>query len=105
MSGPVSSAIGALDKGVETISDRAFEAVQRHEVRRGPTPQQKLLKKVQARTASQAETREAIGFGLVEEDDVTLTPLGEYLLSGYPEEAEPTGPEAAAEGSPETAAQ
>lgn len=101
----ISSAIDALDRTVEVIGDRALKAVQRHEARREPTPQQKLVKAVQDDTASDPEVQEGIDSGLVEEDRANLTPLGEYLLSGYPEETESTGSETAVEGSPATAAQ
>jgi hypothetical protein len=88
MSDPVSALFLALDRGVERISDRAFDSAvsdQRAEAEEAPTAQERLLERVKNHKAS-LETpgvREAIHAGLVEQDpagELVPTEIGEYLL-------------------------
>lgn len=82
---PVSLVVLALDKGVEKISDLAFESAVRDEPKQEATSQERLLQAVgqdRADDAPPEEIQEAIESGLVEKDgrdQVSLTQLGKYL--------------------------
>jgi hypothetical protein len=91
---PVSTALGSLvaglDRGVERISNRAFDAaVSNHSDSAEQlelTPQQHLLQAVKegrADSAAEEEIQEAIESGLLARgagNELILTPLGEYLV-------------------------
>jgi len=81
-----------LDKGVEKISEKAFDAAVRageeehaEDRQEEPTDQSKLLRSVKAEKATRSTPgiENAIESGLVKADGyrkLRLTPLGEYLL-------------------------
>jgi hypothetical protein len=99
MSDPVSAVFSLLDKGVEKITDRAFDsavAEQRDEATpEQPTSQEELLQELDSTGQADAdapEVQEAIESGLVEKDAAgqpKLTPLGQYLAP-EPDEVDET---------------
>ncbi len=99
MKDPVSALFLALDRGVERVSDRAFEAAvssQRTETEEAPDYQEQLLELVKNLQADLTTPgiQEAIQAGLVETNDsgeLVPTEIGEYLLP------EPDDPQASDE--------
>lgn len=79
-----------LDRGVEKLSQRAFEAAQRERPERQPSRQHVTLKAISEGQASEEQEREALAFSLATRngDQMVLTPLGNYILSGYPPDAD-----------------
>ena len=87
MASLLSAIIDAVDKSIEKLCDRAFEAAVRAE--KAPecelSPQKRLLSSVQAGKATERDpgVKEAVQSGLLtigEGGSLGLTPLGEYLL-------------------------
>ncbi len=103
MTDPVTAVVFALDRGVELISDRAFNAAvdsQEGEPEERLTPQEQLLRDVEAGSidASAEGVQVAIEAKLIARDAqgrLSLTPLGKYLAP-EPEPAEAQADQAAA---------
>lgn len=88
MRNPISALFLALDRGVERVSDRAFESAvsaQRTEPEEAPSEQEQLLELVKNHEADLTTPgiQEAIQAGLVETNDsgeLVPTEAGQYLL-------------------------
>jgi hypothetical protein len=82
-----SAVAGSVERGVERLSQRAFEGPRRDLPPDEPTPRQLTVKAIVDGQASKDQVKESLDFGLAARDaqgELTLTPLGEIVLSRYP---------------------
>ena len=87
--GLLSAAVDSIERSVDRLSQRAFEGPQRHRSPEKPTRRQLTAKAIVDGRASEDQVKEAIDFSLAKPDErggMKLTPLGELVLSGYPDD-------------------
>lgn len=87
--GFLSTAADTIERSVDRLSQRAFEGSRRDLSPEEPTPRQLTVKAIVDGQASEDQVKEALDFGLATrdaQDEMELTPLGELVLSGYPDD-------------------
>lgn len=87
--GFISAAADSIERSVDRLSQRAFEGSRRGLSPEEPTPRQLTAKAIVDGQASEDQVKEALDFGLAirdARDEMELTPLGELVLSGYPDD-------------------
>jgi hypothetical protein len=86
---PVEAFSNSVERGVAKLSQRAFEGTKRELPQPEPSRRQSTVKAIVDQEPSPEQIKEARDFGLAAEDDnggLELTPLGELVLSGYPDD-------------------
>jgi hypothetical protein len=87
--GFLSTAASSIERSVDRLSQRAFEGPRRDRPPKVPTPRQLTAKAIVDGDASEDQIKESLDFGLATHDphgELELTPLGEIVLSGYPDD-------------------
>jgi hypothetical protein len=87
--GFLSTAVDSIERSVDRLSQRAFEGPRRDRSPEEPTRRQLTAKAIVDGQATEDQVKEALDFSLAEPDErggMKLTPLGELVLSGYPDD-------------------